>query len=416
MEVALLPKETRSDLAMVRLRLLFGDEEALMGRGTTGGFAGSMLMRGTQQRSRQDIQDELDRLQATGSVSGGPMIATGSFQTVRARVADVVRLMGEIAREPAFPQSEFDLMKEQRLTGLEQSRSEPQVLAQIALGRAMENWPVGHPNYTELIDEAIANIEATTLEEARRFYEDFWGPQHGNVVVVGDFDEAQIRQVIEATFGDWESPYAFERVATAFYDPPAEEIQIETPDKANAVFFAQQNLELRDTDPDYPALIMAGYMIGGGVLNSRLADRIRVQDGLSYGVGGGVSGHPIDPSGSFSAIAIYAPENAAAVQAAFIEEMEKVVTEGFTEEELDVAKQGWLESQQLARAQDSQLAGALSQGLYFDRTFMFAADIEDRVRSLTVQEVNQAVRDRLDLSRMTIVKAGDFANRKPPIG
>ena len=119
---------------------------------------------------------------------------------------------------------------------------------------------------------------------------------------------------------------------------------------------------------------------------------------------------------SFSAIAIYAPENATAVQAAFAEEVEKVVTDGFTEEELVGARQGWLESQQLARAQDSQLAGALSQGLYFDRTFMFAADIEDRVRSLTLEEVNQAVRDRLDLSKMTIVTAGDFANRKPPIG
>jgi zinc protease len=307
-------------------------------------------------------------------------------------------------------------MREQRLSSLEQARSEPQALAQIALARAMERWPVGHPNYTETLDEAIANVQATTLEDARRFYQDFWGPQSGNIVVVGDFDEAEVRQVIEETFADWRSPRAFARVATPFYDPPAEEIQIETPDKANAVFFAQQNLELRDTDPDYAALTIAGYMIGGGVLNSRLATRIRVEDGLSYGVGGGISGHPVDASGSFSAIAIYAPENAAAVQAAFVEEMEKVLTQGFTQTELDAAKQGWLESQQLARAQDSQLAGALSQGLYFDRTFTFDAELEGRVRGLTLDEVNQAVRDRLDLSRMTIVKAGDFSSTKPPIG
>jgi zinc protease len=413
LEVALLPKETRGDLAMVRLRLHFGDVQALAGRVTAGDLAGSMLMRGTQRLSRQAIQDELDRLQASGSVGGTATMGTGSFQTVRTNVADVVRLMAELAREPSFPRTEFDLIKEQELTGLEQARSEPQVRAQIALARATQRWSAGHPSYTETIEESIESVGSTTLEEARAFYQEFWGPQSGNVVVVGDFDEAEVRAAIEDSFGDWESPHDYVRIATPFYDPSADEITIETPDKANAVFFAQQNLELRDTDPDYSALVIAGYMLGGGVLNSRLARRIRVQDGLSYGVQGGISGHPIDPSGSFIAFAIYAPENAGAVQAAFVEEMERVIADGFTQEELDAAKQGWLESRQLSRAQDSQLAAALSQALYFDRTLMFDADIEARVRGLTLGDVNQAVRDRIDLSTMTIVKAGDFANARP---
>ena len=416
LEVALLPKETRGDLAMVRLRLHFGDEESLTGRAMAGDLAGSMLMRGTARRSRQDIQDELDRLEATGSLGGSAAIAQGSFQTVRGSVADVIRLMGEIAREPSFPEAELDLLKEQRLTALEQGRTEPDVQAQIALARAMQPWPPGHPSYTQTIDEAIASVRATTLEDVRAFYREFWGPQSGNVVVVGDFDEAEVRRVIGETFADWESPHPYGRVATPFVDPPAEEIRIETPDKANAIFIARQNLELRETDPDYAALVIGGYMIGGGVLNSRLARRIRVQDGLSYGVGGSIAGHPIDPVGSFTAFAIYAPENVAALEAAFREEMEKVVTEGFTEEELAVAKQGWLESQQLMRAQDSQLAAALSQGLYFDRTLAFDAELEERVRALTLAEVNQAVRDRIDLSKITIVKAGDFSTARPPIG
>ena len=64
------------------------------------------------------------------------------------------------------------------------------------------------------------------------------------------------------------------RGATDFHDPPAVNLQIETPDKANAIFIAQQNLSLRDDNPDYPALMLGGYMIGGGVMNSRLAKRI----------------------------------------------------------------------------------------------------------------------------------------------
>jgi zinc protease len=408
LRVALLPKETRGDLAMIRLRLSFGDEQALMGRSAAADLAGSMLMRGTERRTRQEIQDELDRLQATGGVSGGPIIGQGQFQTVHRSIADVIRLMAEIVREPAFPESEFELLKEQSLASIAQSRTEPDALASVALARHMSNWPPGHPNHTETFAESEAQIEAATLQDVRAFHTDFYGPQSGNIVVVGDFDEAEVRRVIDEAFADWQSPHPFQRVATPFYDPPAERIEIETPDKANAFFFAQQNLRLSDTHPDYPALLMGGYILGGGVLNSRLATRIRTQDGLSYGVAGSVSGHPVDPMGQLFAYAIYAPENAEALEAAFVEEVERAVRDGFTEDELRTAKQGWLEGRQLSRAQDSSLSAALSQGLYFDRTLVHDAELEDRVAALTLPEVNRAFRTWIDLSKTTFVKAGDF--------
>jgi zinc protease len=416
MEVALLPKETRGDVAIVRIRLHFGDEESLQGRGTAGGFAGSMLMRGSENLSRQDIQDELDRLQATGGVGGGPTIATGQFQTVRTNVSEVVGLMAEVVRRPAFPEEEFEIIKEQRTTAIEQSRSDPQTLAQIELTRLMDARAFGHPGYTETIDEAVAAIEAATLDDAEAFYREFWGPQGGNIVVVGDFDEAEVRAAIETAFADWESPHNFERIAAPFVDPEAADVEIETPDKANAIIFARQNLELRDTDPDYAALLMAGEMIGGGFLNSRLSRRIRDEEGLSYGVQALISGHPVDAAGQFMAVAIFAPENVDKVEAALIEELELVIAEGFDQEELDAAKQGWLESRQLSRAQDGNLAGGLSQNLYFERTFDFDESLEERVRSLTLTEVDQAVRDRIDLTKLTIVKAGDFATTRVPIG
>ncbi|HSH75650.1 MAG TPA: pitrilysin family protein, partial [Longimicrobiales bacterium] len=411
MRVALLPKQTRGDLAIIRIRLSFGDEQALMGRSTAAEMAGSMLMRGTRSRTRQEIEDELDRLQASGGVGGGPIIASGQFQTTRGSVPEVIRILAEIVREPAFPDSELELLKEQMLASVASSRGEPEALAGLALARHMSDWPPGHPNYTETLDEAAANISATTSDDVRAFHADFWGPQRGNLVLVGDFDEAEVRRVIDEAFGDWRSPHPFRRVASTFYDPPRRRIEIETPDKANAVFFAQQNLGMSDSDPDYPALLMAGYMLGGGMLNSRLARRIRTQDGLSYGVAASLSAHPVDPVGQFFAYAIYAPENAGAVEAAFLDEVRRALEEGFTEEELRTAKEGWLEGRQLGRAQDSGLAAALSQALYFDHTLFRDAELEDRVRSVSLGEVDRAFRAWIDLSKMTFVKAGAFSGR-----
>jgi len=416
MQVALLPKRTRGEVVTVRMRLHFGDEASLMGRGTAGGMAGSMLMRGTELHTRQELQDELDRLEASGGVGGGPTIATGQFQTVRGNVPELIRLMGEIARQPAFPEPEFEIIRDQRIADLEQASTDPQALSQLELSRIMEPWPVGHPNYTETFEEAITALREVTIEDARTFYEDFWGPQNGNIVLVGDFDEDDARAAIDEAFGDWASPHPFQRIATPFVDPEARNVELETPDKANAILWARQNFELRDTDPDYAALLLAGEMLGGGILNSRLARRIREQDGLSYAVQAVISGHPVDPAGQFLAVAIFAPENVDKVEAALMEELEKVLAGGFTQDELDAARQGWLEGRQLGRAQDGNLAGGISQNLYFDRTFRFDQELEDRVRSLTLQEVNQAIRDRLDPAKLTIVKAGDLASKRTTIG
>jgi len=403
-------------LQPLRLRLQFGDEASLQGRGPAGDMAGSMLMRGTRAKSRQQIQDEMDRLKASGGVSGGATLGTGQVTTVRQSVPDVIRLLAEIARTPSFPESEFQILKEEQLAQLEEQRSDPFALAQIALAQKMDPWPAGHPRRTPSIEEETANVQGVTLEQVRAFYEGFYGPQAGNLVVVGDFDPAEIRRVVEEAFGDWASPRSYERIAAHFQNVAADGISIETPDKANAIFLAQQNLELTDTDPDYPALVLAGYMIGGGVLNSRLARRIRVQDGLSYGVGGGITGHPVDPVGAFTAFAIYAPENGEKVEAAFREEIQKVLAEGFTAEEMATSLQGLLETRQLGRAQDASLSGQISSNLYFERTFQFDATLEEKIRILTLDEVNAAVRRHLDLAKITVVKAGDFSGAKAKIG
>ena len=415
MEVALLPKATRGQTVNARFRVILGDEEALTGRTTAGAIAGQMLMRGSSGHTRQQIQDELDRMQASGGVAGSVSQASGTVQTTRENLGEALRLMAEIVREPTFPEDEFETLKVQQLAGLEQQRSDPAALAQTALGRHMNPAPPGHPSYTATVDENVAALEAVTLDEARVFHRDFYGPQLGTLAVVGDFDPQEIRAVIEEVFGGWESPYAATRISTEFFDAPAEVLQIETPDKANAFLFAQQNLALRDDHADYPALTLAGYIIGGGFLNSRLAARIREQDGLSYSVGAAITGHPIDENGSFFAVAIQAPENAEKVEAALREEIQKVLDDGFTDDELDIAKQGYLQSRQLARAQDGSLLSMLTQGLYFDRTLAWDAEFEGRVQDLTVEDVNAAVRRHLDLNKMTIVKAGDFAGIGDPV-
>ena len=105
-------------------------------------------------------------------------------------------------------------------------------------------------------------------------------------MLVGQFDPAQARKLAEELFGNWKSPSGYQRVVTPYQKTEPGNVKIETPDKQNATLLAGMQVRMSDEDPDYPAMELANFMLGGS-FGSRLMHRIREQEGLSYGVRSG---------------------------------------------------------------------------------------------------------------------------------
>jgi zinc protease len=412
LDVAFLTKENRGDAVVANLILRFGDEKSLMNRGDAAQFAGQLLQRGTAKHTRQQIQDEFDRLKAQVRVFGGATSANVSIETTRQNLPAVLRLVGEILREPAFPQTEFDQLKLETLTQIESQKSEPTSIAFTELSRHFNIYPKGHPLYSGTIEEDIADIKAVTLDDVKKFYKDFYGASNGQMTVVGDFDEKEVSALTQELFGTWKSPSSFTRIKGEYRAVAPLNKSLETPDKANAFFVARLNLKVRDDNPDYAALALGNYMLGGGFLNSRLAVRIRQKEGLSYGVGSQFNASSLDESGQFFANAIYAPENADKLEAAFKDELAKLLKDGFTAQEIEEAKKGFVQRGQLARAQDRELSGRLNNYLFLNRTIAWDAELESKIQSLTAEQINGAMRKYLTPDNITIIKAGDFAKAK----
>jgi len=409
LKVAFLPKENRGDTVFASMSLRFGNEKTLMNRATAASFVGQLLSRGTKNRTRQQIQDEFDKLKARVRVGGGATSANVSIETTRENLPAVMKLVAEILKEPTFPETEFEVIKKQRITGLESQKSEPRSVAVYEMQKQFNRYKKGDPRYNGTLEEDLADIKAVTLEDVKKFYKDFYGASTGELSVVGDFDPKEITPLVNQLFGTWKSPGKYERLGGDFFDIPAVNQSFETPDKANAIFIARLNIKMRDDNPDYAAFVVANNILGGGFLNSRLAGRIRQKDGLSYGVGSGFNAGSIDESGTFFAQAIYAPQNVVKLEAAFKEEIQKATTEGFTEKEVSEAKKGLLLAAQRRRASDSGLAGAITNDLFLGRTFKWDAAYEKKLESVTVAEVNAAIKKYLDPSKISIFKAGDFA-------
>jgi zinc protease len=410
-KLVMLPKETRGDAVNAVIRLNYGDENSLRGPGRLAGLTTPMLMRGTRNKSRQEIQDELARLQSQLNVGGGPGLASANIQSTRENLPDVLALAVEVLREPAFPESELATLKEQIITNLESSRSEPQAIVQRAYGRHWaRNYPRDDPRYVLTVDEELAFVNGVTVADLRDFHEGFFGASHAEVVVIGDFDPNAVRALLAERLGDWRSPKPFSdmlnQYANLAKDPVTQDFN--TPDKENAFFLGGMPIEMRDSHADYPALVFGNYILGSGPA-SRLFGRIRGREGLSYGVGSGFNASPRSDAATFTVNAIAAPQNAAKVEASFRDELATVLRDGYTAEELAAAKVSWAQARQVGRTQDGGLANQLGLWTHVGRTMAWDAELEAKVAALTVEQVRDAMRRHLDVSKMVFMKGGDFA-------
>lgn len=406
MRLALLPKKTRGNTVFAQIGLRWGDEQSKTGRNVACGIASAMLQRGTAKRSREQLSNEFSRLKATVGVGG----EGASIQTVRGSLPESLRLIAEVLRQPTFPEGEFEQLRRSSIAALEAQRSEPNALSGLELRRHLDPYPPEHWLYNSSIAERIEQIRKVRLEDVRDCYRNLFGASNSELAVVGDFDPEEVVRLANELFGDWKSPRPYARIASRHQDVAPINKVLETPDKANAIYRAGLGFRLRDDHPDYPALLLGNYLLGGGV-TSRLSNRIREKEGLSYSVGSYLTASSQDEKAEFGISAIYAPQNRERVEALVREELSKALAEGFSDEEVAAARRGFLESRQIARAQDGALAARLMSYLVIDRSMEWDRRIEDAIAALTPAQVLAALKRHIDPSRLSVVKAGDFSPR-----
>jgi zinc protease len=407
LKLILLPKKNRGGSVVASLTMHYGDEKSVFGKDTAAGFAGAMLMRGTQKHDRQQLQEELNKLKAQMNAGAGMTDATLSISSVRAGFTGALLLASEVLRQPAFPESEFEQLRQGQLGRVENNRTEPNALAPIALRKHYSKYPQGDPRAVSTIEEDIDALKKVTLAETKKFYTDFFGLSNAELAIVGDFDPAEIRKLVEQEFGSWKSPAPFSLVLRKQDKVAPINQMIEAPDKANAVFTAGFTLPMNQDHPDYPALLLANMMFGGD-LKSRLFHRIREQDGLSYGVQSVLQASLRSEFAMFFAQASCVPDKVGAVEAAFKDEVAKLLKDGFTDAEVAAAKKTYQDDRTLGRSQDQGLARTLASNAQFGWTMQRDADMEAKVAALTPAQINAVVRKYFDPAQISYVKAGDF--------
>ncbi|WP_332848096.1 M16 family metallopeptidase [Massilia sp. S19_KUP03_FR1] len=399
-QLALLPKKNRGEMVSVDLRQHFGDEKNMFGKGAVAGLTAAMLTRGTSRYTRAQLSDEFERLKISGGLT--------HFDTTRANLPEALTLVAHVLREANFPQSEFDQLRQQSLVSLEGSRNEPGAVAERALGLHFNLYPRGDIREETTLEQDIADLLAAKLSELQTFHKAYYGTTPAQMAIVGDFDAKAIVPLVDALFGNWKAEAAVAPILSRYADVAPVRQMIDTPDKENGVYVARVNLDLNLDDPDYPALMLANYIFGEGGLRSRLMDRIRQKDGLSYGGGSNLDPGALDRAGSFTINAIAAPQNLKRLDAAIREELVRARKDGFTAAELASAKSGLMQQRVQNRANDGALAAGWTTYLYQGRTFAWSAQFEQKLMAVTLAQMNAAFRKAIDPAKLSVVMAGDL--------
>ncbi len=426
-KLTLLQKKSRGDEVHLSLTLHYGNEENLKGLESAAGFLPEMMLRGTKELSYQKLHDELDRLGATlgtgggggggrggrrgGGGGGGGALGNISFsiQAKHDTLPEVIGILRQVLREPLLPAEQFELMKNQRLAGMEQGRTEPSVLGPRLLQRMLNPYPPENIRYVPTIDEAMERLRQAKYEQVVQLYHEYLGSQEGELTIVGDFDPDACLPKLREALGGWKASKPCARIANFVdHDQVGGRQSIDTPDKANATYSAGIVFSMRDDDPDYAAMLIGNYILGGGTLSSRLGDRIRQKEGLSYGVTSGFAASAQDPRASLSITAICNPQNMGRLEKAAQEELDRIVRDGVTADEVDRAKKGYLQARKVGRSSDMALVGELSSLRHLNRTMTHDAELDGKIQALTPDAISAALKKHIDPKKLLVVVAGDF--------
>nr|WP_315255802.1 pitrilysin family protein [uncultured Flavobacterium sp.] len=409
---ALLEKPAKGNKIEGRILLRMGDEKSLSQKSMIASLTAGMLKLGTKNRTKKEINDQIDQYKINLSFGGSVDALYVRVSTDKANLSNALNLVQDILKNPSFDVTEFEKLKLETKNGLEANRNEPQAVANEELTKLTSLYPKSHPYYSETTDESLATLNKIKIEDVKNFYASFYGGANSRSSFVGGIDKALIKNFLSSTLDNWNSKIAYKRIPTQYFDVKSNDKTVQINDKTNAVLLGKINLNIGEKSPDYPAVSMANELLGGGAfLSSRIPQRLRETEGLSYGAGSYLQANAIDPTTDWGIYAFYNPTMKDKLTNALNEEIQKAISKGFTKEEFDNSLKSWLQNRQTTLGVDEFLVRELRENLDLGKTFKDFEDFETKVKSLDVQKVNAALVKYFDPKKFVVVNTGDFVKK-----
>jgi zinc protease len=364
-----------------------------------------LLDKGTTKQDQFAIAEKLESVGATISFEVSSQMAEVSAKSLRKDAPLVISLIAEQLRTPAFAAEELEKVKKQLAGELQRQLESTDFRAKDAFVRAV--YPVGHPNWQPSTEDLLAAIQTATLDEVKAFHKSHYGPGHFTLVVVGDLDVPQLQTAIGEAFAGWTGGSDVIHPAKAMSTDAPKEQTVFMPEKTSVSVILGQTSGLRYSDPDYQALRVGTAILGSG-FTGRLMANVRDKEGLTYGIGSNLSNDTFT-DGDWALKATFAPGMLEKGIASAKRQLTEWHDKGVTEQELAARKTDLIGTFKVGLATTDGMAAALLSAVHRGYDVSWLDEYPKKIGSLTVAEVNSAIKKHLKPENMVIIKAGTVA-------
>lgn len=410
-KTAFLPKKTRGESVNCRLMLRYGKEDTLNLYKEELAILPSLMWRGTKDYDFQSFRDRLDALMSTLELSGEIGRLSASIKSDRVHVYKTVELLANMLGNPAFKEEEFLIVKQREMDDFLEIKNDPQRLGFLELDRLKSPWPKNHILYVPTFDERILALKELSLNKIISAYNKVFACDNWCFGLIGDADGEELLPNMPEIFSKPKAKEAYERVARPFIANIKEELSLNTPDKEMAIIAMGYNFPMRDDHEDYPSLKLANYIFGE-TMNSRLMNRIREKEGISYGAGSWIEISRHEAHAAINMYAMASPSSVSRARLAMLEEWQRFLAGGPLEDELKNAKESLYSSFQNLLSSDSYVVSTLAADLEIDRNFKWREELFAKMNALSSADIKNALNIWWHDARFSIVVAGDQAKMR----
>jgi zinc protease len=365
------------------------------------GFVADCLMRGTARYSYEQLFEQTESIGANLSVSGG-MFTTGFYsKSLSEDLPLMMDLLGDVVRHPTFPDEEVEKERAEWLTGLQERANSTR--AQCGLAFAELCYPEGHP-YHFSTDGYPETAKAITLDEVRDFHREYYAPGDMVFVVTGAVKAENARDIIAGKFGDWEARRP-ERAPL----PDTPKIEGRPRKHITMPGKSQSNLALgfpgpSQFDPDWTPCVMMNSILGQFGMYGRLGESVRKEEGLVYYIGSRFEGG-VGP-GSWNLYAGTNPSTVDRVIEIALKEVRRMRDRKVKPAELDDNQSYFVGVQPLQLETNEGIAGQILSMVRYKRGLDWMLSYEDRIRAITVADIQRAAQKWLDPDNFVLATAG----------
>jgi len=360
-----------------------------------------LLNEGTVRRSSKEISEAIEFVGGSLQTSGGADFVTATLSVLKKDMDLGFDLLSDILLNPVFSEQEVNRRRALIKGSIQQQREEPGIVASKAFMKELfDDHPYGWP--TEGTEETL---DAITRQDIVDFHKEYYAPNNAIMAVVGDISKDELRAMLDRYFGKWEKKQIQTRRLPELRPaagPRVIKIQKEIT-QANIILghsgIAREN-------PDYYAVSVMNYILGGGGFASRLVDNIRDNKGLSYDVHSSFA--PQKYGGTFSVGLQTKNQTAQIAIDEILREMNRIRTEPVSDRELDDAKAYLTGSFPLRVDSNSKIAGFLISIEYYDLGLNYIDNYRQYIEKVTKEEVQRVARKYLNTKDYLLVIVGDL--------